>query len=209
MIQRLRNRSNAGKSGMLKASANINVTSRWPPSTGNERIEYAAIERSWEIYMRAFVAVVLSVTAIAATAAANSASAADLRYAPRPHHVRYAPEPCSPCQVGWRFSPPLEYVGYWLGSPWVEPYRYRYHRWAAGCSVAPLAPCHRAWRERGLIRYAAPAGRYQLVQQKEYVREPVLVVETVRYVDDPPRVIERVHVVDEPCTWRCGWTHWR
>ncbi len=145
--------------------------------------------------MRAFVAVVLSVTAI--VAGATSASAADLRYAPRYHHVRYAPEPCSPCQVGWRFSPPLEYLGTWLvGGPWVPPYHYRYRRWAAGCSVGPQAPCHRAWRERGQFRHAAYPGRYQLVQQKEFVREPVLVLETVRYVD-------------EPCTWGCGWRHWR
>lgn len=143
--------------------------------------------------MRALVAIVLTVTAAAATTA-TSASAADLRYAPKHHHVRYAPEPCSPCQVGWRFSPPLEWL---VRGVWVPPYHYRHHRWAHGCHVGPR-PCHRAWRERGLVRYVAPPGRYQLVQQKEYVREPVLVVEAVRYVDDPPRVIERVHVVDEP-----------
>ena len=140
--------------------------------------------------MRAFVAVVLSVTAI--VAGATSASAADLRYAPRYHHARYAPEPCSPCQVGWRFSPPIAYVGYWLGhGPWAPQYYHRHHRWAGGCDVGPR-PCYHGWRKRGLVRYVAP-GRYQLVQQKEYIGEPVLLVQTVGYVGEPR------------CGSRCRW----
>ena len=127
--------------------------------------------------MRALVVTVLSATAI--VAGATSASAADLSHVPRHHHARYASEPCSPCQAGWRFSPPLEWLAHGIG---VLPYHYRHHRWAHGCHVGPQS-CHHGWRKRGFIRHAH-LGRYQLVQQKEFIGEPRLAGRAVLYADE-------------------------
>ncbi len=150
-----------------------------------------SIDRIWEIFMRALVAIVLSATAI--VAGATSAAAADLSYVPKRQHVRHAPESCSPCEVGWRSSPPVAYVAYRLEhGPWAPKYHHWHHRWAGGCHIGPR-PCHQGvWRKRGIAGHVAP-GRYQLVRQKDYLREPVLVV-----VNDD-------YAYERHCAARCRW----